>query len=105
MANEFILKVYVGETHQVTVPVTDSDGNAIDLTGETLSVHFETQCQEDVAKVSGINPSGVSNNEVSFDLPAALTSTVDTYDMAIRDSSNRVRMTAPVEVQYAASVP
>jgi hypothetical protein len=81
------LLVYKQETHSVSVTVFEYDQTtAVDMSGETLVVVFETEDGDDVAAIASgdITIAGDDNNVVTFDLPAAATSDERVIEYAIR---------------------
>jgi hypothetical protein len=81
----------VGETISQAITVYQSDGTtAVDLSGKTLAVIFETLSGADVAVVSAANISigGVDDNVVTFAYPSAVTASERTLRFALRDATS-----------------
>ena len=84
------LKPVVGETISQAITVYQSDGTtAVDLSGKTLAIIFETMSGTDVSVVEAadITIGGTDDNVVTFSYPAAVTASVRTLKFAIRDAS------------------
>jgi hypothetical protein len=85
----------VGETISQSITVYQSDGTtAVNLSGKTLKVIFETMSGVDVAVVNAadITISGASSNVVTFAYPAAVTASERTLRFAIRDAGAPLTM-------------
>ena len=85
----------VGETISQAITVYQSDGTtAVNLSGKTLAIIFETMSGTDVAVVANANItiSGVGNNVVTFAYPSAVTASERTLRFAIRDAAAPLTM-------------
>lgn len=85
----------VGETISQAITVYQSDGTtAVDLSGKTLKVIFETMSGTDVAVVASadITISGTDDNIVTFAYPSAVTASERTLRFAIRDAAAPLTM-------------
>lgn len=85
----------IGETISQAVTVYQSDGTtAVNLSGKTLAIIFETMNGADVAVVAAadITITGASSNIVTFAYPAAVTASVRTLRFAIRDAATPLTM-------------
>jgi hypothetical protein len=89
------LQPVVGETISQSITLYATDGTtAIDLSGKTLAIVFETLQGIDVAVISSasINVSGAESNVVTFAYPSAVTSSERTLRFAIKDASAPLTM-------------
>jgi hypothetical protein len=80
----------IGETISQAITVYQSDGTtAVNLSGKTLNIIFETMSGADVAVVQAadITISGTSSNVVTFAYPSTVTASERTLRFAIRDAS------------------
>lgn len=80
----------IGETISQAITVYQSDGTtAVNLSGKTLNIIFETMSGADVAVVAAadITISGTSSNVVTFAYPSTVTASERTLRFAIRDAS------------------
>lgn len=85
----------VGETISQAITVYQSDGTtAVDLSGRSLKVIFETMNGTDVAVVNtaDITISGTDDNVVTFAYPSAVTASERTLRFAIRDAAAPLTM-------------
>jgi hypothetical protein len=85
----------VGETISQTITVYQSDGTtAVDLSGKTLKIVFETLSGVDVATVDNadISVGGTSDNVVTFAYPSAVTASERTLRFALRDAAAPLTM-------------
>jgi hypothetical protein len=85
----------VGETISQTITVYQSDGTtAVDLSGKTLKIIFETLSGLDVATVDNadISVGGTSDNVVTFAYPSAVTASERTLRFALRDAAAPMTM-------------
>ena len=85
----------VGETISQAITVYQSDGTtAVNLSGKTLAIIFETMSGTDVAVVANANItiSGVGNNVVTFAYPSAVTASERVLRFAIRDAAAPLTM-------------
>lgn len=89
------LNPVVGETISQAITVYQSDGTtAVDLSGKSLKVIFETMSGTDVAVVNtaDITISGTDDNVVTFAYPSAVTASERTLRFAIRDAAAPLTM-------------
>jgi hypothetical protein len=89
------LNPVVGETISQSITVYQSDGTtAVDLSGKTLKVIFETMSGVDVAVVqtADITISGTDDNIVTFAYPSAVTASERSLRFAIRDAAAPLTM-------------
>lgn len=80
----------IGETISQAITVYQSDGTtAVNLSGKTLNIIFETMSGADVAVVQAadISIGGTSSNVVTFAYPATVTAIERTLKFAIRDAA------------------
>jgi hypothetical protein len=80
----------VGETISQSITMYRTDGTtAVNVSGKTLAIVFETLSGVDVATVASgnITISGASSNIVTFAYPAAVTASERTLRFAIRDAA------------------
>jgi hypothetical protein len=85
----------VGETISQALTVYRSDGTtAVNLSGKTLRIIFETMSGVDVAVVqnSDITVSGTGNNVVTFAYPSAVTTSERSLRFALRDATAPLTM-------------
>jgi hypothetical protein len=85
----------VGETISQAITVYQSDGTtAVDLSGKTLKIIFETMSGADVAVVlaADITIGGTDGNVVTFAYPSAVTASERTLRFAIRDAAAPLTM-------------
>ena len=85
----------VGETISQAITVYQSDGTtAVNLSGKTLTIIFETMSGTDVAVVLAANIiiSGASSNVVTFAYPTAVTASERVLRFAIRDAAAPLTM-------------
>jgi hypothetical protein len=85
----------VGETISQAITVYQSDGTtAVNLSGKTLRIVFETMSGTDVTVVQAadITISGTNSNVVTFAYPAAVTALERTLRFAIRDAAAPLTM-------------
>lgn len=85
----------VGETISQAITVYQSDGTtAVDLSGKSLKVIFETMNGTDVAVVgtADISIGGTDDNVVTFAYPSAVTASERTLRFAIRDAAAPLTM-------------
>jgi hypothetical protein len=85
----------IGETISQAITVYQSDGTtAVDLSGKTLKIIFETLGGVDVAVVSAadISIGGTNDNVVTFAYPSAVTASERTLRFAIRDAAAPLTM-------------
>lgn len=89
------LNPVVGETISQSITVYQSDGTtAVDLSGKSLKIIFETMSGTDVAVVAAadITVSGTDDNIVTFAYPSAVTATERSLRFAIRDAAAPLTM-------------
>lgn len=89
------LSPVVGETISQAITLYQSDGTtAVNLSGKTLKIIFETMAGIDIAIVSStdITISGTESNVVTFAYPSAVTSSDRTLRFAIRDAAAPLTM-------------
>lgn len=89
------LNPVVGETISQAITVYQFDGTtAVDLSGKSLKVIFETMNGTDVAVVdtADITISGTDDNVVTFAYPSAVTASERTLRFAIRDAASPLTM-------------
>jgi len=85
----------VGETISQAITVYQSDGTtAVNLSGKTLQIIFETMSGTDVATVNNANISvgGTGSNVVTFAYPSAVTASERTLRFALRDAAAPLTM-------------
>jgi hypothetical protein len=85
----------VGETISQAITVYQSDGTtAVNLSGKTLQIIFETMAGTDVATVnnSNISVGGTGSNVVTFAYPSAVTASERTLRFALRDAAAPLTM-------------
>jgi hypothetical protein len=85
----------IGETISQAITVYQSDGTtAVNLSGKTLRIIFETMSGVDVAVVQAadITIGGTSSNVVTFAYPATVTASERTLRFAIRDAAAPLTM-------------
>ena len=85
----------VGETISQSITVYETDGiTAVDLSGKTLAIVFETMSGVDIAVVdnSDITVSGSGSNVVTFAYPSAVTATERVLRFALRDAAAPLTM-------------
>lgn len=85
----------VGETISQSITVYETDGTtAVDLSGKTLAIVFETMSGVDVAVVDNadITVSGLGSNVVTFAYPSAVTATERVLRFALRDAAAPLAM-------------
>jgi len=85
----------IGETISQAITVYQSDGTtAVNLSGKTLKIIFETMSGTDVAVVlaADITISGTSSNVVTFAYPSAVTASERVLRFAIRDAAAPLTM-------------
>jgi hypothetical protein len=85
----------VGETISQAITVYQSDGTtAVDLSGKTLKIIFETMSGVDVAVVldADITISGTDDNVVTFAYPSAVTASERSLRFALRDAAAPLTM-------------
>jgi hypothetical protein len=85
----------VGETISQAITVYQSDGTtAVNLSGKTLRVVFETMSGVDVAIVQAadITIGGTGSNVVTFAYPSAVTASERTLRFALRDAAAPLTM-------------
>ena len=85
----------VGETISQSITLYQPDGTtAVDMSGKTLAIVFETMSGIDVAVVASgnITISGDSSNVLTFAYPSAVTATERVLRFAIRDASAPLTM-------------
>jgi hypothetical protein len=85
----------VGETISQAITVYQSDGTtAVNLSGKTLRVVFETMSGVDVAVVpaADITIGGTGSNVVTFAYPSAVTASERTLRFALRDAAAPLTM-------------
>ena len=85
----------VGETISQSITVYQSDGTtAVDLSGKTLKIIFETMSGTDVAVVlaADITISGTDDNIVTFAYPSTVTASERVLRFAIRDAAAPLTM-------------
>jgi len=85
----------VGETISQAITVYQSDGTtAVNLSGKTLQIIFETMSGTDVATVNNANisVSGAGSNVVTFAYPSAVTASERTLRFALRDAAAPLTM-------------
>lgn len=81
--------MYTQELGSVSITVLDGSGGAVDLSGKTLGVYWETESQVVVSSLtSGITVGGAGNNVVTFALPSAVSDSVRELIFAVRDQSS-----------------
>lgn len=85
----------VGETISQAITLYETDGTtAVDLSGKTLVIVFETMAGVDVATVANANitVSGDDSNTVTFAYPSAVTASERVLRFAIRDAAAPLTM-------------
>jgi hypothetical protein len=85
----------VGETISQSITMYRTDGTtAVNVSGKTLAIVFETLAGVDVATVASgnITISGASSNIVTFAYPSAVTASERTLRFAIRDAAAPLTM-------------
>ena len=85
----------VGETISQAITVYQSDGTtAVDLSGKTIAIIFETMGGTDVAVVAhaDITVSGTDDNVVTFAYPSAVTASERVLRFALRDAAAPLTM-------------
>lgn len=95
------ISLYVGETGSVSIAVVDADGDAVDLTGLTLTVVFESRSKTDIVEIADADIT-VSSSTISFDIPALVTTAPATWLWSLR-STTSVLLAGNCLVDYAAS--
>ena len=95
-ANGTDIAYFVGETISTTIAITDSSGNAVDVSAKTLQVvidrgragHTDVQ----VIASGSISVGGAGNNQVTFTNSSAVTATAGTLRWALRDTADGDRV-------------
>lgn len=102
--NNSVITAFVDELSTVTVSVVDQNNNPVDMSTKTLYVSFESMDRTDITSIEQASLT-VSSNSVSFDLPAAVTSSEQDVLYSIRDTSDEtVYVSGKIKVSYAPKV-
>lgn len=102
--NNSVITAFVDELSTITVSIVDQNNNPVDMSTKTLYVSFESMDRTDITSIEQASLT-VSNNSVSFDLPAAVTSSEQDALYSIRDTSDEtVYVSGKIKVSYAPKV-
>ena len=91
-----VITLFVGEEIDITIEVTDAEGDPVDLTTKNLIMVFEEYDKSDLAAITSFTISGGDNNNVTMTVPAAVTATVTTnsrphlWSLRDQDDGDRV---------------
>ena len=104
-----VLSPFVGETITQSITLYATDGTTpINVSGKSLEIVFQTRSGTDVAVIANANitVSGTSSNVVTFDYPAAVTTTERTLRVSLRDNAapRTVYLSGLCKVSIAPSV-
>lgn len=96
---------YTSETKNVSITVLDAAGNAVDLSGKTLGVYWETEARASVASQTSVTIGGASNNVATFTEPEAVTESERKLIFALREQAapKTVYAGGVYDVQYLPS--
>lgn len=103
--DETSVSLYLGETIATSFTITDASGDPVDLSGRTLELAVETLTGTDVATIEdgSITVSGGSNQTATVTWPSAVTDSVRSLRMFLRDTDNgEVLIDGKIHVDYSA---
>lgn len=95
------IDLFVGETIDVSVAVTDANGDPVNLEALTLQLVFESRGMVDAVIIGNANITRIANT-FTFAVPSALTTVQRQWAWALRNTSaSAVLCHGIVDVQYA----